>query len=135
MITLKLTHGLSHSNGIVSATARNPYVTVPDEEAARICIEGGYFERVDGAEAERRAQPAAAVPAAAAEPAKDNGRTAGKEAEKPAPVEDDEDELEAMTVPELKAYAETVGIDLGKLTRKVDIVAAIRKAEAEAEAE
>ncbi len=132
MITLKLTHGLSHSNGIVSATARNPYVTVPDEEAARICTEGRYFARADGAAAAQRAQPAAA---ASAEPAKDNGRTAGKEAEKPAPVEDDEDELEAMTVPELKAYAETVGIDLGKLTRKVDIVAAIRKAEAEAEAE
>jgi hypothetical protein len=36
--------------------------------------------------------------------------------------------FDAMTVPELKAYAESKGIDLGDATRKADIVAAIELA-------
>ena len=102
MITLKLTHGLSHDNGYVSATQRHPYVTVEDEAIAKFCIDSGIFARVDG-ESAARAAPA-----------------------------DDTDELESMTVSELKAYAETVGIELGKATKKADIIAIIREEEAKA---
>lgn len=41
------------------------------------------------------------------------------------------DELSAMTVAQLKEYAEANGIDLGDATLKADILAAIRAAEAE----
>lgn len=37
--------------------------------------------------------------------------------------------LKTMTVPDLRAYAETNGIDLGEATRKADILAAIEEAE------
>jgi len=131
VITLKLTHGMSHSNGFVSATQRNPYVEVEDEAIAKYCIDSGFFARVDGKIAP---ESAPAAPAATSAPSDETGtsNTAndGENAAPAAPA-DDSDELESMTVNELKAYAETVGIDLGKLTKKPDIVAAIRKAEAE----
>ena len=131
MITLKLTHGMSHSNGFVSATQRNPYVEVEDEAIAKYCIDSGFFARVDG---KIVPESAPAAPAATSAPSDETGtsNTAndGENAAPAAPA-DDSDELESMTVNELKAYAETVGIDLGKLTKKPDIVAAIRKAEAE----
>lgn len=37
------------------------------------------------------------------------------------------EELEEMTVPELKAHADAAGIDLGDATKKADIIAAIQK--------
>ena len=127
MITLKLTHGLSHSNGIVSATARNPFVTVDNEADAQFCIDSGFFERVEGDApvAVQKEAPAEKKDAAQETPAN------VKQSTENATASDDEDELEGMTVAELKAYAETVGIDLGKLTKKPDIMSAIRQAEAE----
>jgi len=127
LITLKLTHGLSHSNGYVSATQRNPFVEVEDEAIAQFCINSGYFARVDG---KMPADEATKAPAQTREAPQEKPVTQKPSAESAAPA-DDEDELESMTVAELKAYAETVGIDLGKLTKKPDIVNAIRKAEAE----
>lgn len=50
------------------------------------------------------------------------------EGEAPAPA----DPLAAMKVDELKAYAAEKGIDLGDATKKADILAAIRAAEAPA---
>ena len=38
------------------------------------------------------------------------------------------DELDSMTVDELKEYAQEAGIDLKGVTRKADMIAAIRKA-------
>lgn len=130
MITLKLTHGMSHSNGFVSATQRNPYVEVEDEAVAKYCIDSGFFARVDG---KAFSKPAPAAPVAPAAPSNEQASNPANDGENaiPAAPADDSDELESMTVNELKAYAETVGIDLGKLTKKPDIVAAIRKAEAE----
>lgn len=40
----------------------------------------------------------------------------------------DADGFDGMTIPELKAYAESKGIDLGDATRKADIIAAIELA-------
>lgn len=40
----------------------------------------------------------------------------------------DADGFDGMTIPELKAYAEGKGIDLGDATRKADIIAAIELA-------
>ena len=135
MITLKLTHGLSHSNGFVSATQRNPYVEVEDEAVAKYCIDSGFFARVGGKIVSESAPAAPAAPATTSAPSDETGtsNTAndGENAAPAAPA-DDSDELESMTVNELKAYAETVGIDLGKATRKADIIAIIREEEAEA---
>ena len=39
-----------------------------------------------------------------------------------------DDELDSMTVDELKEYAQEAGIDLKGVTRKADMIAAIRKA-------
>lgn len=135
MIRLRLTHGLSHSNGYVSATWRNPEVTVDDEAAARYCVDSGFFEIIgrDGDDS----KPGQEGPK---EPSDENPGGNTPDGEKPpqepaAPGQGDSDgegdELDSMTVNELKAYAETVGIDLGKAVRKPDIVAIIRKAEAE----
>lgn len=49
MFKLKLIKGLSYS-GIVSATAKNPYVTVDNEEIALAAVETGYFEIVERSE-------------------------------------------------------------------------------------
>lgn len=49
MFKLKLIKGLSY-NGIVSATAKNPYITVDDEETALAAVDTGYFKIVERAE-------------------------------------------------------------------------------------
>ena len=132
MIRLRLIKGLSHTNAYVSASQKNPIVTVETEEAAAACVAGGFFEIVgnDASVEPGKAQAEAASldtfnhenePDAAA-PAVETPDISGT---------DEEDELESMTVAELRAYAETTGVALGKLTKKADIVAAIRKAEAE----
>lgn len=46
MFKLKLIKGLSYS-GIVSATAKNPYITVDNEETALAAVETGYFKIVE----------------------------------------------------------------------------------------
>ena len=48
MFKLKLIKGLSY-NGIVSATAKNPYVTVDNEETALAAVATGYFKIVERA--------------------------------------------------------------------------------------
>lgn len=122
MIRLRLTHGLSHSNGFVSATSRNPIVTVEDEAAARFCVDSGFFEIVGD---EIPKQPAGDSADKPNDPPADTGDTGANDEGA------DGDELDGMTVSQLRVYAETVGIDLGKLTKKADIIEAIRKAEAE----
>ena len=129
MITLKLTHGLSHDNGYVRATEKDPFVTVEDEAVAQFCVDSGFFEIVKDSKAPEKSN----------EPAKGNEiqtpdtlTPSGNEAEAtPASPNNEDDELAAMTVAELRSYAETTGVDLGKLVKKADIIAAIRKAEAE----
>ncbi len=49
MFKLKLIKGLSYS-GIVSATSKNPYVTVDNEETALAAVETGYFKIVERSE-------------------------------------------------------------------------------------
>lgn len=44
------------------------------------------------------------------------------------PEQGADDELDSMTVDELKEYAQEAGIDLKGVTRKTDMIAAIRKA-------
>ncbi len=49
MFKLKLIKGLSYS-GIVSATAKEPFVTVDNEETALAAVETGYFKIVEHTE-------------------------------------------------------------------------------------
>ena len=44
------------------------------------------------------------------------------------PEQGADDELDSMTVDELKEYAQEAGIDLKGVTRKADMIAVIRKA-------
>lgn len=44
------------------------------------------------------------------------------------PEQGADDELDSMTVDELKEYAQEAGIDLKGITRKADVIAAIREA-------
>ena len=125
MIKLRLTHGLSHDNGYVRATRAKPFVTVEDEAVARFCVDSGFFVIV---EEKAQQKPAPAAPAAGVQ---EETAKAAPVAEA-APAADDSEELEAMSVAELKAYAETTGINLGRATRKADIIAAIREEEAKA---
>ena len=129
MITLKLTHGLSHDNGYVHATKKHPYVEVEDEAIAQYCVDSGFFVRVNEKDAPAAPAASQASPTEAPDTPVDGGD--GDVPAAPVDVNDDTEELEAMTVSELKAYAETCGIELGKLTKKADIINAIRKAEAE----
>lgn len=126
MIKLKLIMGLSHDNGYVKATRQNPYVEVETEEIAKLCVESGYFARVtDEAAPSAPEKPQEAHNEAAKKPTPD--KKSALEAKQSA--NNAGDELDTMTVTELRAYAETVGIDLGKANKRVDIIAAIRKAE------
>lgn len=138
MIKLRLTHGLSHDNGYVRATKAKPFVTVEDEAVARFCVDSGFFEIVEEKVQQKlaNAAPAADVqeggtkaPTSASEPEVSPRVAATRESEGAA---DDSEELEAMSVAELKAYAETTGINLGRATRKADIIAIIREEEAKA---
>ena len=127
MIRLRLIKGMSHKNAFVSATRKNPIVTVETEEEAAACVAGGFFEIIgeDVSGETGKAQSEAASLENVVKP-----EIAAPVADKSADT-DDEDELEIMTVAELRSYAETTGVDLGKLTKKADIIAAIRAAEAE----
>ena len=133
MIRLRLTHGLSHSNGIVSATWRNPIVTVDDEAAARQCVDSGFFEIIDRDDGD--SIPGGKGPQETPQEIP-CGNTADGEnaAQEPAATgqgasDSEDDEMESMTVSQLKAYAATVGIDLGKAVKKADIIAIIRENE------
>ena len=132
MIRLRLIKGISHTNAYVAASQKNPIVTVESEEAAAACVAGGFFEIVsvdDRAGADKAQEESASLNAAnipvnmeAAEIAVDTIDVDGT---------DEGDELDSMTVAELRAYADTTGVNLGKLTKKADIISAIRKAESE----
>lgn len=134
MIRLRLTHGLSHSNGFVSATWRNPEVTVDDEAAARYCVDSGFFEIIgrDG-DSEPGQNGVQEPPETSLGANTSDAENAPHEPAAPGQGDSDGDQedMEGMTVNELKAYAVTVGIDLGKAIKKSDIIAIIRKAEAE----
>lgn len=134
MIRLRLTHGLSHSNRFVSATWRNPEVTVEDEAAARYCVDSGFFEIVGRDDDSEPGQKGAKEPPEDS-PGANTSNTENAPQEPAAPGQGDsggeEDEMDGMTVNELRAYAANVGIDLGKAIKKSDIIAIIRKAEAE----
>ena len=129
MFTLKLTHGLSHDNGYVRATKNKPFVTVEDEAVARFCVDSGFFEVVNTKPQEPLTPYAEDTPPV--EPATPTIPVGTPPTATGTPADDD-DELEAMTVAELKAYAETTGVDLGKAAKKADIIAIIREEEAKA---
>lgn len=101
MIKLKLIKGLSYS-GIVSATAKSPYVSVEDEAAANMAVASGYFAIVaeeDAGEAE----------AGETEPMQYGGKL-----------------LDDMNKSELETFAAYKGISLKGITKKADIIAKLK---------
>lgn len=119
MIHLRLTHGAGHSNGFVSVTKERPDAYVEDEAVAAFCVDSGFFEIVhDVSEKEQ-------------EPDKKTGSDdfVNVGTEQNDDKSDESDDLKKMTVEELRAYAETTGVDLTGVTKKADIITTIKAAE------
>lgn len=132
MFHLRLTHGKSHYNGFVRVTQAQPDVYIEDEAVAKQCIDSGFFALVEAEHAPENCNNADGGQDTAD---KENGSQPDFNAdmnsngEPGGNPEDDLAELNSMTVPELKAYAENTGIDLKGATKKSDIIAAIMAAE------
>lgn len=110
MYHLKLCKGLSYSNGKVTATKRNPGVFVDDKATADALLASGYFKLISGPEATSFPPP---------------GEVTGHL---------DPEQLDGMTIPELKKLAEEMGVDVKGLKAKADIIAAIVAVEVSAPA-
>jgi len=101
MYHLRLCKGLSYS-GIVSASKREPDVFVEDKSTADQALATGFFTLIEGSDK---------APA----PKTQTGTITA---------------LDTATTAQLKEYAAANGIDIKGLTRKDDILARIREAEA-----
>ena len=110
MYHLKLCKGLSYSNGKVTATKRNPGVFLDDKATADALLASGYFKLISGPEAPDFPPP---------------GEVLGHL---------DPEQLDSMTIPELKKLAEDMGVDIKGLKAKGDIIAAIVAAQVSAPA-
>lgn len=110
MYHLKLCKGLSYSNGKVTATKRNPGVFVDDKATADALLASGYFKLISGPEAPDFPPP---------------GEVLGHL---------DPEQLDSMTIPELKKLAEDMGVGIKGLKAKADIIAAIVAVEVSAPA-
>lgn len=113
MAKLKLIKAKSYFGGVkggtILATAKNPVVDVPEEDAERL-LSTGYFGVAEG-----------------------ENNTDGGEAGNGGDNEGgenlfDAEELAEMSIPELREFAKEREIDLEGLTKKADILEAISKA-------
>lgn len=110
MYHLKLCKGLSYSNGKVTATKQRPDVFVDDKAAADVALSSGYFKLV-GQQETPEFPPA--------------GEVLGHL---------DREQLESMTVPDLKKLAGEMGVDIKGLKDKAAIIDAIVAVEVSAPA-
>lgn len=101
MYHLKLCKGLSYSNGKVTATKRNPSIFVDDKATADALLASGYFKLISGPEAPDFPPP---------------GEVVGHL---------DPEQLESMTIPDLKKLAGEMGVDIKGLKDKAAIIKAI----------
>lgn len=107
-MTLKLVKGRSYY-GAVFATAEKPIVVVDDEAKAEALIATGYFKAVDDIE--------------------DNGPILPPDETGDEPEEERVSAiLEEMSKPELETAAAYHNVDIKGLTKKTDIIAAIKAA-------
>lgn len=122
MYHLKLCKGRSYSNGKVAATKRNPNVFVEDKATADALTASGYFKLIGG-EATMTPPP---------------GEGEGEVPGFPPPGEVvghlDREQLESMTIPDLKKLAEDMGVNIKGLKAKADIINAIVAVEVSAPA-
>lgn len=112
MYHLKLCRGLSYCNasGTVKANRKKPDIFIEDKATADAAVASGYFTLIGEVDA-----PAFPPP----------GEVLGHL---------DPEQLDSMTVPELKKLAADMGVDLKGLTVKADIIAAICAVEVSAPA-
>ncbi len=107
-MTLKLVKGRSYY-GAVFATAEKPIVIVDDEDKAQALIATGYFKTVDDIE--------------------DSGPILPPDETGDEPEEERVSAiLEEMSKPELETAAAYHNVDIKGLTKKTDIIAAIKAA-------
>lgn len=110
MYHLKLCKGLSYSNGKVTATKRGPGVFVDDKATADALLATGYFKLISGLEAPDFPPP---------------GEVTGRLGP---------EQLDSMTIPELKKLAGEMGVDIKGRKDKAAIIAAIAAVEVSAPA-
>jgi hypothetical protein len=101
MYHLKLCRGISYSNGEVSATRKRPDVFVDSKETADAAVASGYFKLVG--EQETTDFPPA-------------GDVLGNL---------DPEQLDSMTIPDLKKLAGKIGADIKGIRDKAGIIKAI----------
>lgn len=120
MAIIRLIRGLSYMDGHINVTMEKPEVNVDDAKVAHY-VGTGFFEVVSvGASAEDSVSEAAEDADAAEE--------TGKESDL-ADIPDEGNPVDGMTVAELKEYAENNGIVISGLTKKAEIIDAIKEAE------
>ena len=110
MYHLRLCKGLSYSNGRITATRQHPDVHLEDKAVADALAASGYFKLVDGQEASSFPPP---------------GEVLGHL---------DPDQLDGMTIPQLKELAGEMGVDIKGIRDKAGIIAAIAAVEVSAPA-
>lgn len=121
MYHLRLIKGLSYS-GAVSATKDRPDVFVEDENKYQIALQSGYFEEITDVRAKTDENSGQKTVQEENEFAADDGET-----------KKTYDTLSNMNATELKAYASLNGINISGMTRKGEILEAIKAAEKKAD--
>ena len=116
MVQLKLIKGLSYS-GIITATAKKPFVTT-DDETAKKAVETGYFAVVENIGGEL---PVGNIQNPNVTTVEGSG----------ASKEDGKKSFDKMTKAELEAYAAENGIDISQCTNNKQKIELINKAAAE----
>lgn len=120
MTTLKLIKGLSYS-GAVRATKANPLVEVEDDETVAYLLAEGHFIAVDVPTTESTGNTGEETGDDETDDETPEGiiqQDGGEETPTP-------EQLNDMTVAELKAYAEKHSIDVSKCSKKADYMQAI----------
>ena len=110
MYHLRLCKGLSYSNSRITATRQHPDVHLEDKAVADALAASGYFKLVDGQEASSFPPP---------------GDVLGHL---------DPEQLDGMTIPQLKELAGEMGVDIKGIRDKAGIIAAIAAVEVSAPA-
>lgn len=103
MYHLKLIKGMSYTNGIISATQKEPDVYTEDKAIVDIAVKSGYFVLLN---------------------TKNNNESLEGENNKET-THLDKAQLEKMTISDLKKLAVDMGIDITGFRYKVDYVTAI----------
>ena len=134
MAIIRLIRGLSYMDGHIKVTREKPEVSVDDAKVAHY-VATGFFEAVNGGSAAEQV-PAEGTKADGESEIADGTKLAevplDLEESKSAEESNKKDPVDGMSLAELKEYAEKNGIVISGLTKKAEIINAIKEAEKKA---